>query len=45
MLSASIFILDQQNIETTTPHGGLLFQITGAFGKFERSMISGFGLA
>jgi DNA invertase Pin-like site-specific DNA recombinase len=31
--------LDQQNIDTTTPHGKLLFQITGAFGEFERSMI------
>jgi DNA invertase Pin-like site-specific DNA recombinase len=31
--------LDQQNIDTTTPHGRLLFQITGAFAEFERSMI------
>jgi DNA invertase Pin-like site-specific DNA recombinase len=31
--------LDQQNIDTTTPAGKLLFQITGAFGEFERSMI------
>jgi DNA invertase Pin-like site-specific DNA recombinase len=31
--------LDQQNIDTTTPAGRLLFQITGAFGEFERSMI------
>src|SRR5262245_14371430 len=31
--------LDQQNIDTTTPHGKLLFQITGAFSEFERSMI------
>ena len=31
--------LDQQNIDTTTPTGRLLFQITGAFGEFERSMI------
>jgi DNA invertase Pin-like site-specific DNA recombinase len=31
--------LDQQNIDTTTPTGKLLFQITGAFGEFERSMI------
>src|SRR5262249_11354180 len=31
--------LDQQNIDTTTPHGKLLFQITGAFAEFERSMI------
>jgi DNA invertase Pin-like site-specific DNA recombinase len=31
--------LDQQNIDTTTPMGKLLFQITGAFAEFERSMI------
>jgi Resolvase, N terminal domain len=31
--------VDQQNIDTTTPTGRLLFQITGAFGEFERSMI------
>ena len=31
--------LDQQNIDTTTPMGRLLFQITGAFAEFERSMI------
>jgi len=31
--------LDQQNVDTTTPAGKLLFQITGAFGEFERSMI------
>jgi len=31
--------LDQQNLDTTTPHGKLLFQITGAFAEFERSMI------
>jgi DNA invertase Pin-like site-specific DNA recombinase len=31
--------LDQQNIDTTTPAGKLLFQITGAFAEFERSMI------
>jgi DNA invertase Pin-like site-specific DNA recombinase len=31
--------LDQQNIDTTTPTGKLLFQITGAFAEFERSMI------
>jgi DNA invertase Pin-like site-specific DNA recombinase len=30
--------LDQQNIDTTTPVGRLLFQITGAFAEFERSM-------
>jgi DNA invertase Pin-like site-specific DNA recombinase len=31
--------LDQQNIDTTTPAGRLLFQVTGAFAEFERSMI------
>jgi DNA invertase Pin-like site-specific DNA recombinase len=31
--------LDQQQIDTTTPTGKLIFQITGAFGEFERSMI------
>jgi DNA invertase Pin-like site-specific DNA recombinase len=31
--------LDQQNIDTTTPMGKLVFQVTGAFGEFERSMI------
>src|SRR5262249_39092603 len=31
--------LDQQKIDTTTPMGTLLFQITGAFAEFERSMI------
>jgi DNA invertase Pin-like site-specific DNA recombinase len=31
--------LDQQNPDTTTPMGKLLFQITGAFAEFERSMI------
>jgi Resolvase, N terminal domain len=31
--------LDQQQIDTTTPTGKLLFQITGAFAEFERSMI------
>src|SRR5215813_3421336 len=31
--------LDQQNLDTTTPTGKLLFQITGAFAEFERSMI------
>jgi DNA invertase Pin-like site-specific DNA recombinase len=31
--------LDQQHIDTTTPMGKLLFQITGAFAEFERSMI------
>jgi DNA invertase Pin-like site-specific DNA recombinase len=30
--------LEQQNIDTTTPTGKLLFQITGAFAEFERSM-------
>src|SRR6516162_11454498 len=31
--------LDQQNIDTTTPAGKLMFQITGAFAEFERSRI------
>jgi DNA invertase Pin-like site-specific DNA recombinase len=31
--------LDQQNIDTTNPMGKLVFQITGAFAEFERSMI------
>jgi DNA invertase Pin-like site-specific DNA recombinase len=31
--------IDQQNIDTTTPAGKLMFQITGAFAEFERSMI------
>jgi DNA invertase Pin-like site-specific DNA recombinase len=31
--------LDQQNIDTTTPMGKLLFQVTGAFAEFERNMI------
>jgi DNA invertase Pin-like site-specific DNA recombinase len=30
---------DQQSIDTTTPAGKLLFQMTGAFTEFERSMI------
>jgi DNA invertase Pin-like site-specific DNA recombinase len=31
--------LDQQSIDTTTPAGRLMFQMTGAFAEFERSMI------
>jgi DNA invertase Pin-like site-specific DNA recombinase len=31
--------LDQQSIDTTTPAGRLLFQMTCAFAEFERSMI------
>jgi DNA invertase Pin-like site-specific DNA recombinase len=31
--------LDQQSIDTTTPVGRLMFQITGAVAEFERSMI------
>jgi DNA invertase Pin-like site-specific DNA recombinase len=31
--------LDQQAIDTTTPAGKLIFQVTGAFAEFERSMI------
>jgi DNA invertase Pin-like site-specific DNA recombinase len=30
--------LDQQAIDTTTPTGKLMFQVTGAFAEFERSM-------
>ncbi len=31
--------LDQQSIDTTTRAGRLMFQVTGAFAEFERSMI------
>jgi DNA invertase Pin-like site-specific DNA recombinase len=31
--------LDQQAIDTTTPMGTLVFQVTGAFAEFERTMI------
>ena len=31
--------LEQQSIDTTTPAGKLMFQVTGAFAEFERSMI------
>ena len=31
--------LDQQSIDTTTPMGRLVFQVTGAFAEFERTMI------
>jgi DNA invertase Pin-like site-specific DNA recombinase len=31
--------VDQQSIDTTTPAGRLMFQVTGAFAEFERSMI------
>jgi DNA invertase Pin-like site-specific DNA recombinase len=31
--------LDQQALDTTTPAGRLMFQVTGAFAEFERSMI------
>ena len=37
-LDADLY-LDQQAIDTTTPAGKLLFQMTGAFAEFERSMI------
>ncbi len=30
--------LDQQAIDTTTPAGKLIFEVTGAFAEFERSM-------
>jgi Resolvase, N terminal domain len=32
-------IQDQQSIDTTTSAGRLMFQVTGAFAEFERSMI------
>ena len=32
--------LDQQNIDTTTPRGGLLFQVTGAYAEFDRAAAS-----
>jgi DNA invertase Pin-like site-specific DNA recombinase len=31
--------LDQQALDTTTPAGKLMFQVTGAFAEFERAMI------
>jgi DNA invertase Pin-like site-specific DNA recombinase len=31
--------LDQQALDTTTPAGKLMFQVTGAFAEFERSLI------
>jgi len=31
--------LDKQAIDTTTPMGKLVFQVTGAFAEFERTMI------
>jgi DNA invertase Pin-like site-specific DNA recombinase len=31
--------LDQQNIDTTTPMGKLVYSVSGAFGELERSMI------
>src|SRR5262249_58278240 len=31
--------LEQQAIDTTTPAGKLMFQVTGAFAEFERCMI------
>ena len=31
--------LDQQAIDATTPMGKLVFQLTGAFAEFERTMI------
>jgi len=31
--------LDQQAIDTTPPMGKLVFQLTGAFAEFERTMI------
>jgi DNA invertase Pin-like site-specific DNA recombinase len=37
--SVDMFV-DQQNLDTTTPMGKLLFHITGAFAEFERAMIA-----
>src|SRR5689334_14550986 len=31
--------LDQQNLDTTTPSGKLMFQVTAAFAEFEKAMI------
>ena len=31
--------VDQQHLDTTTPTGRLLFQITGAFAEYERGII------
>jgi DNA invertase Pin-like site-specific DNA recombinase len=31
--------LDQQGVDTTTPMGKLVFQLTGAFAEFERTMM------
>jgi DNA invertase Pin-like site-specific DNA recombinase len=31
--------IEQQSIDTTSPMGRLIFQVTGAFAEFERSMI------
>jgi DNA invertase Pin-like site-specific DNA recombinase len=31
--------IEQQALDTTTPAGKLMFQVTGAFAEFERSMI------
>lgn len=33
------FIVTEQNIDTTTPQGELLFQMLGAFAQFERTLI------
>ena len=38
-LEACVLYLDQQALDTTTPAGKLMFQITGAFAEFERSII------
>jgi DNA invertase Pin-like site-specific DNA recombinase len=31
--------IEQQSLDTATPMGKLMFQVTGAFTEFERSMI------
>lgn len=37
--NVGLIILDQ-NIDTTTPQGKLMFQMVGAFGEFERALIN-----
>jgi DNA invertase Pin-like site-specific DNA recombinase len=38
-VNVDLYLDHQQYLDTTTPTGKLLFQITGAFAEFERSMI------
>src|SRR5437764_3978435 len=37
--------LDQQNIDTTTPSGKLLFHVTGAFAEFQQRVYAGLARA